>query len=822
MKAKKKFEFPFIGTSVEDGITLLYTTTGNYSVVLKIENLPLQYCADESQYESYHQLYGQLIKIIGPGHIIQKTDIISRQAFNAPEKTSGDYLDTKFFSYFEGRKYNQLVTYLTITHQNTKGRFFSYNPSEVKEFINKVSKVIDTMKNYTVPVTPLNEQELKELQSRFLAFNFIDSQYSISNIAADKKGLQIGETRTLKVISLIDIDELNIPSEFTAYTLRPELGKNFPADNFSFLFHVPAADCILYNQVVFIPDQIKVKTELEAKRKRHSSMPDPANHISIEDIDHMFLSIAADNELLVYCNFSILVAGETETINKAVNYIDTNLFSMGIIPGQNTYNQMELYRAAIPGNGDELKKYDKFLTSRPASVCFFFKERLPVTEKSDYLLYFTDRQGVPIGIDTSEMPMQSGRISNRNKFILGPSGTGKSFVTNRYIKQCHVLGADVVMVDTGHSYLGTNKYFDGKYITYREDKPITMNPFRIEEVENNEEKRQILKSLIGLIWKGVDGTLNQVEDTVLSKVISDYYTDYFGDRRRVGVLNFNSFYEFACADIEDLLNNENISFAYNEFRFVLKKFYKGGEYQKILNDDFDNSLFSESFIVFEIDSIKEHKLLFPITTLIIMDVFLQKMRYKKGKKILVIEEAWKAIASPMMASYILYLYKTVRKFGGEAIIVTQELGDIIGNTIVKDSILANSDTIFLLDQYKFKDNFEEVAKLLGLSAVEQNKIFTINRLDNREGRGRFNEVYIKRGAVGEVYGVEVPFEEYLTYTTERKEREVLERYLDIYPTYGSAIEALMNDLKESGLSFPAFVKRCNEQMGVFPIQKLAV
>jgi hypothetical protein len=306
--------------------------------------------------------------------------------------------------------------------------------------------------------------------------------------------------------------------------------------------------------------------------------------------------------------------------------------------------------------------------------------------------------------------------------------------------------------------------------------------------------------------------LSQVEDTVLSRCISEYYSDFFSKKGKVKVLNFNSFYQFACESIEVLLKTESINFQYNEFRFVLKKFYKGGEYERILNDDFDKTLFNESFIVFEIDSIKEHKLLFPITTLIIMDVFIQKMRYKKNKKILVIEEAWKAIASPMMAGYILYLYKTVRKFAGEAIIVTQELGDIVGNSIVKDSIIANSDTIMLLDQSKFKDNFNEVAKLLSLNEVEKNKIFTINQIDNREGRGRFKEVYIKRGSVGEVYGVELPLEEYLTYTTERPEREALENYLNRYDTYEKAIDALVSDFKRSGLKFPAFIKQVNNRI----------
>ncbi|HEX8356009.1 MAG TPA: conjugal transfer protein TraG, partial [Segetibacter sp.] len=434
MKNKRKFESPFIGTSQEQGLTLLYSCNGNYSIVLKIENLALQYCADETLYENYHNVLGHIIKILGANYILQKTDIIAKQSFTPPPNQSEDFLDKKYFEYFDGRCYNKLTTYLTVTHQNTKGRFFSYNANEIKDFNNKIRKVIDTLRNSKIPVEPLNEENIKDLQNRYMAFNFNEGQYSFSNINADKNKLQFGDDKELKIISLIDIDELNIPNAITSHVNKPDLGKNFPVDNLSFLLSVPESDTILYSQTVFIPEQMKVKAELETKKKRHTSMPDAANDISVKDIDEMFLEIASDNELLVYCNYSVLVLAHKEVLNKCINYIDTSLFAMGIIPGRNNYNQMELFRAAIPGNADELKKYDKFLTSRPSAVCFFFKEKLPATEKSDYLLYFTDRQGVPIGIDTSEVPMQTNRISNRNKFILGPSGSGKSFTNNRYIK----------------------------------------------------------------------------------------------------------------------------------------------------------------------------------------------------------------------------------------------------------------------------------------------------------------------------------------------------------------------------------------------------
>ncbi|MEO6851000.1 MAG: TraG family conjugative transposon ATPase, partial [Mucilaginibacter sp.] len=337
----------------------------------------------------------------------------------------------------------------------------------------------------------------------------------------------------------------------------------------------------------------------------------------------------------------------------------------------------------------------------------------------------------------------------------------------------------------------------------------TMNPFRITEAEYNIEKKDFLCTLIGVAWKGAEGTFNPVERDVVANVISAYYSKFFAKN---GELSFNTFYEFALNKIPGIKSEEKIVFDFDEFRYVLKKFYKRGEFDTILNKETDKSLFTERFIVYEIDSIKENKILFPLVTLSIMDVFIQKMRYRSDRrKALVVEEAWKAIASPLMAGYLLYLYKTVRKFWGEAIVVTQELGDIIGNAVVKDSIVNNSDTICLLDQTKFKDNYNDIAALLSINETERRKIFTINQLDNTENRGRFKEVYIRRGAVGEVYGVEVSLHQYLTYTTEKPEKSAIESYTNRFSSYPDGLDAFIRDFKSSGKSLPAFISKVNQQ-----------
>lgn len=548
--------------------------------------------------------------------------------------------------------------------------------------------------------------------------------------------------------------------------------------------------------------------KLELKKKRHSGIPDPANLLCVEDIDLLLNDVARENQLLVNCHFNIVLAAGNEEIQKAGNFIESALFQLGIIPSKNAYNQLELFRCALPGNGVELKNYDWFLTTCDAAICFFFKETMPADEPSDFLIRFTDRQGIPVGIDVADLPMRTNRINNRNKFVLGPSGSGKSFFMNALIEQYMLYNMDMVIVDTGHSYSGLCSYYNGKYITYTDKKPITMNPFRISEDEYNIEKKDFLCTLIGVAWKGADGTFNPVERDVIANVISSYFLKFFADK---GELKFDTFYEFALEKIPEIKTLEKIPFDFDEFRYVLKKFYKGGEFAPILNKEADKSLFTERFIVFEIDSIKENKILFPIVTLIIMDVFIQKMRFRKDqRKCLIVEEAWKAIASPLMAGYLLYLYKTVRKFWGEAVVVTQELGDIIGNAVVKDSILNNSDTVCLLDQTKFKDNYKEIAALLSINETERKKIFTINQLDNADKRGRFKEVYIRRGSIGEVYGVEVSLHQYLTYTTEKPEKSAVEIYTEHFGSYPKGLDDFVGDLKTSKLAMGEFIRRINQ------------
>lgn len=801
---------PYVGIDHYQGMSLLYGNKGDFSVVIRMTNPVLQYGADPEAYAVFQQVLLNAIKILGEGHIIQKQDVFIRRKYK-PEPAD-EFLQQKYQEHFDGREYTEIRTYLIVTRQIKKGAFYTYDKKVLVTFGQNMAKVFDLLIGAGLAPSYLTEAEINRFVNRVLGMEFEQPHITLDNLRCGDRQLSIGD-RSIRCISMVNTDSVDLPEKVGAFSSRTETNgmRDFPVDNLFFLHNVPGYRTIIYNQLLEIPNQQITLGKLEAKRKRHSSIPDPANLMCVEDIDRLLVDVARDNQLLVNAHYSMIVCADSDRIDKTANYIEAALFQQGIIPSRNAYNQLELFRCAIPGNGVELKKYDWFLTTADAALCFFFKERLPTDEPSEFLLRFTDRQGVPVAIDPSDWVMRTGRIKNRNRFVLGASGTGKSYAINTIVQQYLQYNMDVVIVDVGHSYSGLCSTYGGKYITYSEEKPITMNPFAISEQEYNIEKKDFLITLVCLLWKGSEGTVTTVERDVISNVISAYYANYFGEAtdKRIEKLDFNSFYEFAVRKIPEIRSEESISFDVEEFRFVLKKFFRGGEYEAILNEDADQSLFNERFIVYEIDNIQNNKTLLPIITLIIIDLFVQKMRHRKNRrKTLILEEAWRAISSPMMANFLLYLNKTVRKFWGEIIEVTQEINDIIGNPIIQDSIINNSDTIILLQQNEA--DFRKVAELLSISEAEQKKIFTINRLDNKDGRARFNEFYMRRGNVGEVYGVEVSIYHHLAFTTEKPEKSAVEIYANHYGGYQAALTAFVSDMEKSGLALDAFVRRVNE------------
>lgn len=852
-KRKRIFQDIYFSVEEANGIGVIYTKTGEYSAVLKLENPVQKYCANIDSYYEFTQLFTAIAQTLGEGYAIHKQDIFIRKKFTEESDENREFLSTSYFRYFNGRPYTDSECYLTITQEVKKSRLFSFDGKKWRDFLVKIRKVHDQLRDAGVQVRFLNRQEVNEYVDRYFAMNFRDKVVSMTNFKVDDECISMGDKRC-KVYSLVDVDNVSLPSVIHPYTNVEVNNSSMPMDLVSVVSGIPNTEAVVYNQMIFIPNQKRELALLDKKKNRHASMPNPGNQMAVEDIKRVQEVVARESKQLVYTHYNLVVAMSADTdIHKCTNHLENQFSRMGIHISKRAYNQLELFVNSFPGNCYGMNPdYDRFLTLGDAAACLMYKERILHSEKTPLKIYYTDRQGVPVAIDITGKEGAEKLTDNSNFFCLGPSGSGKSFHMNSVVRQLHEQGTDVVIVDTGNSYEGLCEYLGGKYISYTEECPITMNPFRINRQELNVEKTGFLKNLVLLIWKGSQGTVTKTEYRLIEQVITEYYDTYFNgfdgftppqredlrksllidernksgnraesetelnarietvideiERRRkelkVESLSFNTFYEFSVQRIPDICNENSITgIDISTYRYMMKDFYRGGNHDKTLNENMDSSLFDETFIVFEIDSIKDDPLLFPLVTLIIMDVFLQKMRIKKNRKVLVIEEAWKAIASPLMAEYIKFMYKTARKFWASVGVVTQEIQDIIGSEIVKEAIINNSDVVMLLDQSKFRERFDTIKAILGLTDVDCKKIFTINRLENKEGRSFFREVFIRRGTTSGVYGVEEPHECYMTYTTERAEKEALKLYkAELQCSHKEAIERYCADWDASGIN----------------------
>lgn len=927
-KRAKIFEDIYFSVEDVENKGIIYTKKGDYSAVLEMENPIKKYSADTDSYYDFTTLMASVIQVLGEGYALHKQDVFVRKNFDmsrvAAKKKKGSkkaFLSEAYFRFFNGREYTEATTYLVITQKGKKGGIHTYDNSKWRDFLVKIQKVSDRLRSGEINCRFLSAAECKEYADRFFAFDFKNKNISMTDFKVDSEKIGMGN-KQIKVYSLLDVDNIGLPGNIRPYTDVSVNNAVISQDLLADIDHVPGVDSIVYNQVIFLPNQKREMMKLDKKKNRHASIPNPNNQIAVEDINAVQNELARNGKILVYAHYNLIVQTSSDyDFQKVTNSLENIFARYNIHISKRAYNQLELFVASFPGNCFRLNQdYDQFLTLSEAALCLMYKERQAVGDDSALKCYYTDRQGLPLAVDTSGKEGKKRYTKNSNFFVLGPSGSGKSFFMNTVMRQYREQDTDIVIIDTGDSYEGLCSYFDGTYISYSKEKPISMNPFKVTDAEYNEnfgEKKNFLKSLIFQLFKGAEFP-TKLEDAVINQTIVEYYEEYFhpfegfneeerkemknkllledkkngeydkfeeeleeryGDeyeieeleykklsdrdkrvteklkaviedkaategekevaqralqrltpevienkylmriehqidkierqkkKLKVTELSFNSYYEFAVERIPQIMKLQNIQFNIHDFATILQSFYKGGENESILNNDIDGSLFDEKFIVFEIDKVKDDPVLFPILTLIIMDVFTQKMRIKKGRKCLVIEEAWKAIATPVMADYIKYLYKTARKHWAMVGVVTQEIQDITSSPIVKEAIINNSDVFMLLDQSKFKDKFDDIKATLSLTDIDCKKIFTINRLDNHEGRSRFQEVFIKRGQDGEVYGVEEPPECYINYTTEKVEKEAFKFYRkQLKGSYQHGIEVFVKDWKDSGLDCTSFAK----------------
>ena len=814
-------KFPLLRVENNCIISKFADVTAAYRVTL-----PELFTLTGEEYEALHGAWLKALKVLPDYTVVHKQDFFIEERYMAPEEGSErSFLARSYERHFNERPYLRHTCYLFVT-KTTPERMRQTSASSVlcRGFIvpremrdtDAVTRFLEAAEQMErilndsglVHVERLTETEIvgtaddAGLLARYFALS--DEQRPVVNedIRLDPDVMRIGD----KYLSMHTLSDLDMLPQSVATDFRYERLSTDRSDC-RLSFAAPVGLLLscnhVYNQVIFLDDHDETLKRLEASARNMNSLAaySRSNAINREWIE-MYLNEAHSQGLRsVRCHCNVMTWAESEAELKRIrNDVGSQLALMGCTPHHNTVDVPVLFWAAIPGNEADFPAEESFYTFLDQALCLFNGETNYRSSLSPFGIKMSDRlSGIPLHLDISDLPMKRGVITNRNKFILGPSGSGKSYLTNHLVRQYWEQGSHILLVDTGNSYQGLcslihakTKGRDGVYFTYTEEAPIAFNPFYVEDGVYDVEKRESLKTLLLTLWKRESEEPTRSEEVALSNAVNLYLSKLRTDRSIVP--SFDTFYGFVETDYRRLLEQKRVrekDFDLENFLNVLEPYYRGGEYDYLLNSDKQLDLLDKRFIVFELDNISSNKTLLPVVTLIIMETFISKMRRLKGvRKMILIEECWKALTSANMSAYIRYLFKTVRKYFGEAVVVTQEVDDIISSPIVKESIINNADCKILLDQRKYLSKFDGIQRLLGLTDKERAQILSIN-LSNDPKR-RYKEVWIGLGGVqSAVYATETSAAEYLCYTTEESEKM---QVMELAEKLGGDIEAAIRQL----------------------------
>jgi conjugation system TraG family ATPase len=814
MRPVKNIETVFPVWKIEQDCIL--DKQGCFTVAFLV-SLPEIFTLSDNDYESLHHAWVRAIKILPVHTILHKQDWFLETKYKAEYTT--DAIEKSFLSHASERHFNErpyleheCYLYLTKKPDNRETGFFSsalfksslvppetLDTNVITGFLDKVGQCIKILTDSGyLSFQRLTAEDLcstKEKVGLLERYCYLLGQQDPRIIADIQFGgsgqLMIGN-KACQLFTLSDVQDLpavcgpritydKYSTDKTKFAIgfAAPLGLLLPVNH-------------IYNQYISLEDERTTLKQLESKRLKLQSLSAYSRENAISrDATNDFLNEAiSDGRLPVKAHYNVLTFGDA---NETRNLVSAAMAGLDAHTKQETESAAQLFWAGIPGNAADIPSPETFDTFVEQASCFLNMETNYQSSISAIGLRLGDRiSGLPIQVDLSDEPIRKGICTNRNKFILGPSGSGKSFFTNHLMRSYIEQGAHGVIVDVGHSYRGLCELLGGYYFTYTEKEPIRFNPFYFEG-ELDTEKKESIKTLLLALWKKDDQSFTRSEYVALSNALQSYY------EAKPAFPCFNSFYDFLQNEFVATLKKEEVKekdFDVSNLLYVLRPYYKGGEFDYLLNATENLDLLEQHLIVFELDNIKDHPILFPVVTLIIMEVFISKMRKLKGiRKIILIEEAWKAIARQGMAEYIKYLFKTVRKFFGEAIVVTQEVDDIISSPVIKDAIINNSDCKILLDQGKYVNKFGQVQELLGLTDKEKTLILSMNKAN--DPALKYKEVFISLGGThAKVYRTEVSLEEYLAYTTEEKEKEQVTVYAKKYGSLKSGIKHLAAQLRQ--------------------------
>lgn len=601
--------------------------------------LPELFTVTSAEYEAMHAAWCKAIKVLPRFTVAHKQDWFVSENYK-PELQKDDlsFLDRSFERHFNERPYLAHKCYLYLT-KTTKERMrqqsnFStlcrgrITPKELNhemivgfmEAVGQFERIINDT-GY-ISLRRMGDDEIVGTDStsgiieRYLSLSTGDVT-CLDDIDLSPKEMRVGD-KMLCLHTLSDTDDL--PGKVSTDNRYERLSTDRSDCRLSFASPVGLLlPCNhIYNQYVFIDDHDEnlAKFEKTARNMNSLSRYSRSNAINKEWIDRYLNEAHSYGLTSVRCHCNIMAwSDDAEELRRIKNDVGGQLATMGCMPRHNTIDCPTLFWAAMPGNEADFPAEESFYTFIEPAVCFFTAETNYRSSLSPFGIKMVDRlTGKPVHLDISDEPMKRGITTNRNKFILGPSGSGKSFFTNHLVRQYYEQGAHILLIDTGNSYEGLCNLIhnrthgeDGVYYTYTEEKPISFNPFFTDDGVFDVEKKDSIKTLLLTLWKSEDDRVTKTESGELGSALSMFLEKMKKNRDIVPC--FNSFYEFMRDDYRAEMAQRPIpiykqDFDIDNFLTTLRQYYHGGRFDFLLNSRENIDLLNKRFVVFEIDAIR--------------------------------------------------------------------------------------------------------------------------------------------------------------------------------------------------------------------------
>jgi conjugation system TraG family ATPase len=793
---------------------------GDFTLAFRFEK-PEIFTLSEEQYEALHLAFVKAIRVLPPQSILHLMDWFLTDRYTGGFQQERSFLGQSSERFYHERPWLRHEAYLFLTRKPRsrqdstsalsgllRGSLLpreSIDDAMVADFRETASQFVRILEDSgLIKVTALDESDLGSTAGKAgLIERYCTLGREEQPILRDiewKDGMRIGDQHAV-LFTLADVEDLpGVCSSRSDYPVYATHGIPYPVGFAAGLGVLLSCDHIC-NQYIFIDDAQEAVKKLESKRLRLQSLAGYSreNAVGEQGVNAFLNEAVSEQRQPVLAHFNVFAwTGERGELRDICNRIGSAMTQLDASVRQETVGAPQIWWAGIPGNEGDFPMNETFRTFAEQAACFFNLETNYRSSKSPFGLRLGDRlTGRPVHVDIDEEPRRLGLTGNSNMFILSGSGGGKSFFMNHLVRSYYEQGVHIVLIDIGHSYEIQCALHGGAYFTYREEAPIRFNPFYIGPGDTlDTEKRESIKSLLLALWKKTEESHNRAEYVALSNAVQGYFD--LLERKPAVFPCFDTFYEFLRDEFTATLKTDNVKekdFDLNNLLYVLRPFFKGGEFDYLLNAKEGLDLLHQRFIVYELDNIKSHPVLFGVVSLSIMELFVSKMRKLKGvRKMIVIEEAWRAIATQGMAEYIKFLFKTVRKFLGIAAVVTQEIEDIATSTIIRHAIINNSDVKILLDQSKFANKFDDIQGLLGTTDKQKAEILSINK--GHQPGSAYKDVWIGLGAThSKVYRLEVSPEEYYTYTSDQRDKVLVNRYIQRYGDVQTAIKRLVIDLQ---------------------------